>query len=103
MASPFCRLLLFAFAAAGAPLPVGFLEASQPSPSPTPVTLPTVVVYERATSLVGTAITASEGYVGAADLAARPFLRRAELLESVPGLVATQHSGGGKANQYFLR
>ncbi len=30
-------------------------------------------------------------------------MRTAELLETVPGLVVTQHSGDGKANQYFLR
>ncbi|MEO6155290.1 MAG: TonB-dependent receptor, partial [Thermomonas sp.] len=33
----------------------------------------------------------------------RPLLRTGDLLELVPGLVATQHSGSGKANQYFLR
>jgi len=31
------------------------------------------------------------------------MLRVAELLEAVPGMVAVQHSGSGKANQYFLR
>jgi len=33
----------------------------------------------------------------------RPILRPGEVLELVPGLVITQHSGAGKANQYFLR
>ena len=33
----------------------------------------------------------------------RPVLRTGELLEVVPGLIVTQHSGSGKANQYFLR
>ncbi|HJW04479.1 MAG TPA: TonB-dependent receptor, partial [Azospira sp.] len=33
----------------------------------------------------------------------RPLLRPAEVMESVPGLIVTQHSGDGKANQYFLR
>jgi outer membrane receptor protein involved in Fe transport len=33
----------------------------------------------------------------------RIFSRPAEALEIVPGLVITQHSGEGKANQYFLR
>ena len=33
----------------------------------------------------------------------RIFSRPAEALEIVPGLVITQHSGDGKANQYFLR
>ncbi|RME67752.1 MAG: TonB-dependent receptor [Verrucomicrobia bacterium] len=60
-------------------------------------------VFGRSEPLVGTALTASEGQVGSAELAARPFLRRGELLEVIPGLVVTQHAGGGKANQYFLR
>ena len=34
---------------------------------------------------------------------ARPFSRPGEVLEAVPGLIVTQHSGEGKANQYFLR
>jgi len=54
-------------------------------------------------SLVGTALSASEGYVTQEQLAERPLLRTGEVLEVVPGLVATQHSGSGKANQYFLR
>ncbi len=41
--------------------------------------------------------------MGGADLLVRPLLRVAELLEAIPGLIAAQHSGGGKANQYFLR
>lgn len=52
---------------------------------------------------VGAAQTASQGIVTAAELAARPVYRTGELLESVPGLIVTQHSGEGKANQYFLR
>ena len=52
----------------------------------------------------GTATSASQGAVGGADLADLPVLRRGELLEeAVPGMVVTQHSGDGKANQYFLR
>ncbi|HEX6997844.1 MAG TPA: TonB-dependent receptor [Gammaproteobacteria bacterium] len=62
-----------------------------------------IVVFGRGSELVGVADAASEGSVGGADLAVRPLLRTAELLESVPGLVAVQHSGSGKANQYFLR
>ncbi|MFA5215751.1 TonB-dependent receptor [Sulfuricurvum sp.] len=46
---------------------------------------------------------ATEGTVTARQLANRPLLRPAEVLESVPGLIVTQHSGDGKANQYFLR
>ena len=33
----------------------------------------------------------------------RPFMRQGEVLETVPGVIITQHSGEGKANQYFLR
>ena len=51
----------------------------------------------------GLAQSASEGLVTAAQLEARPVTRVAELLEFVPGMIATQHSGEGKANQYFLR
>lgn len=46
---------------------------------------------------------ASESTVPGAEVNAWPFLRPAEALEVVPGLVVTQHSGEGKANQYFLR
>ena len=62
-----------------------------------------VVVFGRGERLIGIAAAASEGTVGGADLAVRPLLRVAELLEAVPGLIAAQHSGSGKANQYFLR
>jgi outer membrane receptor protein involved in Fe transport len=62
-----------------------------------------VIVFGRNTVLLGTAKAATEGSVGGADLLVRPMLRVAELLEAVPGMVAVQHSGSGKANQYFLR
>lgn len=57
----------------------------------------------RAQSLLGTAGSASQGQFGRYDLQTRPILRPGEVLESVPGLIVTQHSGSGKANQYFLR
>lgn len=50
-----------------------------------------------------TAISASQGLVLEDQLAERPITRVAELLEFIPGMIATQHSGEGKANQYFLR
>jgi outer membrane receptor protein involved in Fe transport len=62
-----------------------------------------VVVFGRNTELLGRAESASQGSVGGADLLVRPMLKVAELLESMPGMVAVQHSGSGKANQYFLR
>lgn len=54
-------------------------------------------------SLLGETLSASEGVVGAEEIEQRPLLRTGEILEFVPGMVVTQHSGTGKANQYFLR
>jgi hypothetical protein len=48
-------------------------------------------------------VAASEGRVDGDELRTRPILRTGEVMETVPGLIATQHSGSGKANQYFLR
>lgn len=66
-------------------------------------TLDTVIVHGRAFELIGEANAASEGVVGYADFEDRPMSRVGELVEVIPGVVATQHSGEGKANQYFLR
>src|SRR5690349_6777325 len=63
----------------------------------------TIRVTGRIDDLIGTATSASEGRVGAVDLRLRPIAREGELLETVPGLIVTQHSGEGKANQYFVR
>src|SRR5499426_3347253 len=46
---------------------------------------------------------ASEKVFSGATVNAYPALRPGEVLETVPGLIVTQHSGEGKANQYFLR
>lgn len=54
-------------------------------------------------NLVGVATAASEGAITAAQLSARPIMRAAEVLETVPGMIISQHSGEGKANQYYLR
>jgi hydrogenase/urease accessory protein HupE len=62
-----------------------------------------VTAKERADSLIKIADSASQGHVGQAQLKYRPISRPGEVLETVPGLIATQHSGEGKANQYFLR
>jgi outer membrane receptor protein involved in Fe transport len=52
---------------------------------------------------VGTSDAASQGVIERELLASRPALRPGEVLEFVPGIIVTQHSGDGKANQYFLR
>src|SRR2546423_10437601 len=56
--------------------------------------------YENA---VGTSDAASAGRITSQLVEDRPILRPGEVLELVPGLIITQHSGAGKANQYFLR
>jgi hypothetical protein len=53
--------------------------------------------------LIGVADAASTGVITPFELNERARRRPAEALESVPGLVVSQHSGEGKANQYYLR
>jgi hypothetical protein len=60
-------------------------------------------VADPAASLVGIAAAASQGAITAVQLDARPVMRAGEVLETVPGLIVSQHSGEGKANQYYLR
>jgi hypothetical protein len=60
-------------------------------------------IENPAENLVGIAAAGSEGAITAAQLAVRPVNRAAEVLETVPGMVISQHSGEGKANQYYLR
>ena len=62
-----------------------------------------VVVTGTATSLVGEADSANVGTVTQKQLEARTAYRPGELLEAAPGLVVSQHSGEGKANQFYLR
>lgn len=66
-------------------------------------TLTRVTVTGRRDDLTGVASSASQGRIGRADLRQRPLLREGELLEAIPGMILTQHSGDGKANQMFLR
>jgi hypothetical protein len=60
-------------------------------------------IENPAENLVGVASAGSEGAITATQLAVRPVNRATEILETVPGLVISQHSGEGKANQYYLR
>ncbi len=62
-----------------------------------------IIVYGRALAQIGTATSGSQGVVGYRDFEDKPLSRVGELVENVPGVIATQHSGTGKANQYFLR
>lgn len=62
-----------------------------------------VTVYGHRTGLIGDAISASSGIIGQGEIEERPMLRSSEMLELIPGMAVTQHSGSGKANQYFIR
>jgi outer membrane receptor protein involved in Fe transport len=87
---------------------------SQSAEAPTPADATTAVAaanqldrveitgrhYDNA---VGSTDAASQGTIRAELLKSRPALRPGEVLEFVPGVIVTQHSGDGKANQYFLR
>ncbi len=64
--------------------------------------LPPVEVVSRY-SLLGVGDTANEGVAGQFQIDNRVVARTGEVLEVVPGLIVSQHSGEGKANQYFLR
>jgi hypothetical protein len=69
----------------------------------TPGTLEAISVSASRLELLGTAASASEGLVDDTDLQLTPQYRPGQLLETVPGLIVTLHSGEGKANQYLLR
>ncbi len=81
----------------------GSIALLLPADAHDPVTMETIVVTGKAADLLGVAPAATVGEASAAEIQARPYLRRGEILETVPGLILTQHAGGGKANQYFLR
>ncbi|MBV8073257.1 MAG: TonB-dependent receptor, partial [Acidobacteriaceae bacterium] len=84
------------------------METNEPS-APLGITLAvssvstTINVQGREDDLIGIASSATQGTVGAKEIEDRPILRSGEILETIPGLIITQHAGGGKANQYFLR
>jgi outer membrane receptor protein involved in Fe transport len=76
--------------------------AQSAPPAPEPAT-DSVTIRGHYDNAVGTSDAASQGTINRELLKSRPALRPGEVLEFVPGLIVTQHSGDGKANQYFLR
>ncbi len=58
---------------------------------------------EPVNDLIGIADSATQGVVTAKEIEGRPYQRAGEILETVPGVIVSQHSGEGKANQYYLR
>jgi hypothetical protein len=101
---------LHAIVAAPSPCPSATPAGSVASPAPCAAPSGTLSEIGRSTTtvgrsanLVGAASAASEGTIDQAQIADRPILRPAEVLEEIPGVVISQHSGEGKANQYYLR
>ena len=82
----------------------GTAAAAQVGPPPQAAArLEPVLVQGHYDNAVGTSDAASQGSVTARLIENRPTLRPAEVLEFVPGVIVSQHSGDGKANQYYLR
>lgn len=91
----------------------------RPLPLPLPLALAALFIHQAAQaddlvlqrvlvegsrmSQLGIADSANAGSVGQKELAARTAYRPGEMLEAMPGLIASQHSGEGKANQFYLR
>lgn len=67
--------------------------------------LPTITMQASGDNIdpLNGAFTASQGTITQEQIETRPLSRPAEVLETIPGVIVTQHSGSGKANQYFLR
>lgn len=65
--------------------------------------LPPVTVIGNYSNGIGSSEASSAGVVTRKLIESRLTLRPAEILEFVPGLIVSQHSGDGKANQYYLR
>lgn len=66
-------------------------------------TLDSVSVETSRNSQLGIAESANAGVVTQQQLEARTVYRPGEMLEAMPGLIVSQHSGEGKANQFYLR
>jgi hypothetical protein len=78
-------------------------DASIVAQASTQQQLPTVQINGNYINSVGSSDAASAGTVTSKLIESRPTLRPAEVLEFIPGVIVTQHSGDGKANQYYLR
>src|SRR6202046_1609734 len=79
------------------------VEINSDSVGSTAGSLSEVTITAPRLQLLGTASTASEGVVDDEELQLTPQYRPGQLLETVPGLIVTLHSGEGKANQYLMR
>ena len=94
MRKPVCLLSLTVFAAPA---------FAQTAPDPADSKAPAIIVTGSRISQIGVADSANAGVVTSEQLSARTVYRPGELLEVTPGLIVSQHSGEGKANQFYLR
>ena len=62
-----------------------------------------IEIHGRTGRLEGIAESVTQGSTSGKELSFRAVARPGDVMETVPGLIITQHDGGGKANQYFLR
>src|SRR5580700_5888649 len=92
--------VLVRFGAAAAVLLSGFTAHSAETADLLAEPLDSITVVATGVSNM---TAASAGDISQAQMQAEPLLRPAAILENIPGLIVTQHSGEGKANQYFLR
>lgn len=84
-------------------IPLALAAATLYSPVHADDLLQRVTIDGSRANQLGVADAASSGSVSQKELAARTVYRAGELLEAMPGLIVSQHSGEGKANQFYLR
>jgi outer membrane cobalamin receptor len=84
------------------PLALSALALHVPAHADDPLIQRVLVEGARASQL-GIVDAASAGSVSQKELEMRTAYRPGELLEATPGLIVSQHSGEGKANQFYLR
>jgi len=90
-------------AAPASPLRINDRVPAPPRIESSAATYDVIVEPGKDQDLLEIAASASMGQASHEELMARPFLRHGELLEVIPGMIVTQHSGTGKSNQYFVR
>src|SRR5450432_3864720 len=88
-----------------APPPAPTLPSATPSAPALVATAPVISQAGESTVVLGRRpISAASSFaVRDRDFSLRPVDSVQDILRVTPGLVMVQHSGGGKANQYFLR
>lgn len=95
--------MIRSLAAGALPLVALTGAAAAQTASDVPTVNTDITVTAPAPAALGVADTATEGDVSPQQIQQEPRYRVGEVLETVPGLIVTQHSGEGKANQYFMR